>query len=65
MTTTIQWIPVAQDRPDDERTVLIADADSDVTLGFIDGETGWRYCDGGRVTTPTTHWADLPAPPTA
>lgn len=65
MTTTIQWIPVAQKLPDDEITVLIADADSDVNLGFHDGDDGWRDLDGGRVTVPITHWADLPSPPTA
>ena len=65
MTTPIHWIPVDQALPDDDLTVLIADTESDVTLGFIDGEDGWRYLDGGLVTVPITHWSDLPSPPTA
>lgn len=63
MHSTIHWIPVTHELPDDEITVLIADSEADITLGFHDGESGWRYCDGGRVTAPILHWADLPSPP--
>ena len=63
ITTVITWISVADQLPDDDMTVLIADTENDVTLGFHDGEAGWRYCNAERVGDPVTHWAELPDPP--
>jgi hypothetical protein len=57
------WISVADRLPDDDMTVLIADTENDVTLGFHDGDSGWRYCSAGLVGDPVTHWAELPDPP--
>ena len=61
----VRWIPVHQQLPDDDITVLIADTEHDVTLGFHDGDDGWRYCNGSRVGDPVTHWAEIPAAPNA
>ena len=63
ITTAINWISVADQLPDDDMTVLIADTENDVTLGFHDGDAGWRYCNAERVGDPVTHWAELPDSP--
>jgi len=59
----VAWIPVTSQLPDDDITVLISDVENDVTLGFMDGDSGWRYCSGERVGDPVTHWAHVPAAP--
>jgi hypothetical protein len=65
ITQSIQWIAVADQLPDDDMTVLIADTENDVTLGFHDGDAGWRYCNAALVGDPVTHWAELPDGPNA
>lgn len=63
--SVVHWISVADKLPDDDMTVLIADTENDVTLGFHDGDSGWRYCSAGLVGDPVTHWAEIPDPPNA
>jgi hypothetical protein len=63
ITQSIYWIAVANQLPDDDMTVLIADTENDVTLGFHDGDSGWRYCNAALVGDPVTHWAELPDGP--
>jgi hypothetical protein len=63
ITQSIHWIAVAHQLPDDDMTVLIADTENDVTLGFHDGDAGWRYCNAAIVGDPVTHWAELPDGP--
>ena len=62
LSSLIRWIPVAEELPDDDQTVLIADSES-VEIGFLDGPNGWRFDNGARVTEAVTHWAELPEPP--
>ena len=59
----IKWISVDDKLPDDEMTVLIADTENDVSLGFHDGDSSWRYCNASKVGAPVTHWAEIPAGP--
>ena len=59
----INWISVADKLPDDDITVLIADTENDVTLGFLDGDHGWRYASAEKVGDQVTHWAEIPSPP--
>ena len=63
LTSILRWIPAADELPDDDQTVLIADSESEVEIGFLDGPDGWRLANGARVPAPVTHWAELPAPP--
>ncbi|MEY4246326.1 MAG: hypothetical protein RLZZ245_3911 [Verrucomicrobiota bacterium] len=63
LTSILRWIPVADELPDDDQTVLIADSESEVEIGFLDGPNGWRLANGARVPAPVTHWAELPEPP--
>ena len=61
--SVVRWISVADTLPDDDMTVLIADTENDVTLGFHDGDDCWRYCSSEKVGDPVTHWAEIPDPP--
>ena len=61
--SVVRWISVSDKLPDDDMTVLIADTENDVTLGFHDWDFGWRYCSAGIVGDPVTHWAEIPDPP--
>jgi len=63
MITSIKWISVADQLPDDDMTVLITDTENFVGTGFHDGDAGWRYCNAERVGDPVTHWSELPDPP--
>ena len=63
ITKSIHWIAVADQLPDDDMTVLISDTENDVTLGFHEGDSGWRYCNAALVGDPVTHWAELPDGP--
>lgn len=63
LTTPITWIPVAEQLPDDDITVLVAGLE--VELGYhSDGEWISPIGDGALLDTPT-HWADLPEHPDA
>jgi hypothetical protein len=63
ITTAINWISVADQLPDDDMTVLVADVENDVWMGFHDGDSGWRYANATLVGDPVTHWAELPDGP--
>lgn len=63
MNAAVVWVDASSKLPDDDMTVLIADTENDVTLGFHDGDHGWRYCSAEKVGDPVTHWAELPKPP--
>lgn len=63
ITSTITWHAVEEELPDADSLVIIADADGDVCLGFLDGDV-WRYPHAERCIDPVTHWADVPAHPT-
>lgn len=62
---SINWISVTDNLPNDDITVLISDTENDITLGFHDGYSGWRYCSGERVGDPVTYWAEVPSAPVA
>ena len=59
----VVWIPAASAKPDDDTTVLIADAEGDVSLGFLDGSDGCRYASAERVDTRVMYWAEVPPAP--
>jgi hypothetical protein len=63
MTTTLEWHAVETALPDDDITLLIAEMDGDVSMGFMDGDQ-WRYDTAERVLSTVTHWAHIPAHPT-
>lgn len=63
MQSLVTWHPVREKLPDDDTTILIADAEGTVCLGFLDGRD-WRYDTAERVVCPITHWADMPDHPT-
>lgn len=56
------WIPVAERLPDDVMTVLIAQEDGEVWVGYHDaGE--WFYASADPAGVAVTHWRDLPPHP--
>lgn len=65
MNETIKWIDVDVDLPDDEVTVLvhIPEANGEqVWPGYLD-DGYWTNCDGMRLTSAVTHWAEMPIGP--
>ncbi len=62
ITATLNWIPIFDELPDEQSTVLIAEHDGEVSLGFLD-DGDWRYDTAERVLSYVTHWADVPAHP--
>ena len=56
------WIDVEQELPDDGEAVLVAKADGDVWLAFLD-EDIWRDVSGERSSAKVTHWQSMPAHP--
>lgn len=61
--STLDWIPVTQELPDSDLTVLIACADGNepVWTGYHNG-TEWLTVEGSSFIT-VTHWMPLPEPP--
>ena len=63
--TTTTWIPVADQLPDDDSSVLIAlngESGEPVWIGYHDAD-GWHSSEGMPVAV--THWQDIPAGPDA
>lgn len=60
----VKWIPVVEQLPDSDTTVMLFDATASepVWLGYFDGER-WRYVDG--IPSFPTHWAEIPSGPQA
>jgi hypothetical protein len=60
----INWIPVKDQLPDDETTVMIYSAkhDEPVWFGFYEANA-WFLPDGMPLLAKPTHWADMPAGP--
>lgn len=60
----IEWVPIAESRPDSDTTVLLFDCELNepVWPGYLDGDV-WRYADG--MPADPTHWADMPGGPTS
>lgn len=61
---SITWIPVTQELPDEEQTVLVYSpkSDSPVWIGFLDAGQ-WREVSAELYTEEVTHWAHLPEGP--
>ena len=57
------WIPISNEMPDEEATVLIAYSDGEVSIGYqVAGE--WYDADAyAESTAPVTHWMRMPLPP--
>jgi hypothetical protein len=64
MIELINWIPVKDQLPDDETTVMIYSAkhDEPVWFGFYEANA-WFLPDGMPLLAKPTHWADMPAGP--
>jgi hypothetical protein len=74
--TAFEWIPCAQELPDDDITVLIHNEDwgGETAMGYMEGRV-WLTTDGvsldgmgndGNPDTmfnPPTHWMHIPEPP--
>lgn len=56
------WIPVTEQMPDDDESVLLACADGEVQVGFRDCGR-WLYLDAYPIGPQVTHWMALPAHP--
>lgn len=56
------WIPITEQRPDDDQTVLIAQEDGEVWVGYLD-EGLWHYASADPCGVAVTHWMDFPAHP--
>lgn len=56
------WIPVGDQMPDEEITVLVATSTGEVDMAYLDEEKWWSTGYPFRVTD-VTHWADLPLHP--
>lgn len=59
-----EWIRTAERLPDDDTTVLMAMADGEVWVGYMD-EGAWRYASADPCGVEVTHWADFPEHPEA
>lgn len=62
----IAWIPVADELPDSDSTVLLfnAEASEPVWPGYYDdGVEGWFYVTSAKAEP--THWANFPEGPKA
>lgn len=60
----IRWIPVSEELPDADTTVLIALGSGDVWAGYVDDAGVWLYMDSMLVEYRTvTHWTEMPAHP--
>lgn len=62
--TSLQWIDVNENLPDDDVCVLIALDDGEVWTGYMDGDD-WRYVSGDEMASKVTHWMHIPAHPKA
>jgi hypothetical protein len=64
LTETITWIPVSQEKPDDETTVIGFNARWDETEDMWHEDGCWRWA-GSAMTCepPPTHWAHKPGGP--
>jgi hypothetical protein len=62
LTVEIRWIPVSDEYPDADATVLVSiDGGSEpVWLGWSDGKRWYDACDGDEFDGRVTHWAKLP-----
>lgn len=58
----IKWIPVDQQLPDDEMTVMVCHPtlNEPVWFGYHE-ESNWYTPDGCWLETAVTHWAEMPA----
>lgn len=64
----IVWIPVVEEVPDSDTTVLLFDAKASepVWPGYYDdGVEDWFYVSSGSVKAAPTHWANFPEGPKA
>ena len=61
--TTITWVPVTDEFPDADMTVLasISGGDEPVWPVFTDGKDWYDACSGGLIEGTVTHWAEFPA----
>jgi hypothetical protein len=62
LTTSIHWTEASLKLPDDDLTVLIAEADGEVSEGFHESGV-WRYANAAQVLSRVTHWAEWPEAP--
>lgn len=64
MDEVIKWIPVADQLPDDEITVLVfhPSMDEPVWLAYYE-DHNWFSPDGYWLEGAVTHWAEIPAGP--
>lgn len=58
----VRWVPVNQQLPDAEITVLVANHSGDVALGYVSDEDLWFGADATPITV--AFWAELPEGPT-
>ncbi len=59
--SSMRWIPIAEQLPDDEETVLIF-SNGEPWTGFLDGGR-WHYVSGDPCNQPVTHWMPFPPGP--
>ena len=58
---TVRWVPVDDELPDDEMTVILC-ADGEPWTGFREGAM-WYYVSGDPVFAAVTHWCEFPEVP--
>lgn len=58
----MKWTRCSDQLPDDDTTVLIAMADGEVWVGYMD-EGAWFYASSDPCGVEVTHWCDLPEHP--
>lgn len=63
MKAEIEWKRTADELPDADETLLIADIDGDVWVGWLDGDQ-WRDTIGMPIATPIW-WSEMPEAPGA
>lgn len=59
------WIPVSDELPDDEMTVLVVDREGDVMFGFHDAGKWYYESHAFPAHDAITHWMEMPESPEA
>ncbi len=58
---SVRWVPVREDLPDEEMTVILC-VDGEPWTGFRENGN-WLYVSGDPISGKVTHWCEFPEVP--